>query len=599
MLLRMDRSSWYRRWSYTSCRSRVSAASRPRCPICVACRVIPYSPTASLPCFVASIWAVCHIAIYYRGIGAAGNTDKQEGGECAGVLFAACAHRCMCLFVSSRTAPASCSEDDLWLDLLDKITSLQSYLIPPPNQAEVTAPIHTPSLLSEPTLAEDLITQAESSVEHHCNSCSVDCSRKRYHCRTQKKRKSSPVAAAGGEGGGGGGMANRTDPLAKSIHGTNPQNLVEKIVRSKIYQSTYWKEQCFGLTAETLVDKAMELDHTGGTYGGNRKPTPFLCLALKMLQIQPDKDIVVEFIKNEDYKYVRVLGAFYLRLTATVADVYQYLEPLYNDYRKIRHKLSDGKFTLTHVDEFIDDLLTKDYSCDTALPRIQKRWVLETSGTLEPRRSALEDDFEEEEEDKEDEQPMDIDEPNGREKHDHYRGRSPTRDRDRERKHERHHSQEPLVGQPLPRVNVIMTLPGTEITTEIGIMVGDGKETEIETVKEIETGIEIGIGIETVIAYEMRTTVEIGTEQEIGMAGKENAGTETVGGTGAVQGAGAGIDEKETEKMESTVGGVIGVVPVLEVMRRMVAQEMSRRRERKRKRRRVKEMHQIQMTQRL
>ncbi|XP_052135107.1 uncharacterized protein LOC127753722 isoform X2 [Oryza glaberrima] len=216
MLLCMDRSSWYRRWSYTSCQSRVSAASRPRCPICVACRVIPYSPTASLPCSVASIWAVCHIAIYYRGIGAAGNTDKQEGGECAGVLFAACAHRCMCLFVSSRTAPASCSEDDLWLDLLavqgvselvesitnadteekiyvvDKLfqfETLQSYLIPPPNQAEVTASIHTPSLLSEPTLAEDLITQAESSVEHHCNSCSVDCSRKRYHCRTQACHK--------------------------------------------------------------------------------------------------------------------------------------------------------------------------------------------------------------------------------------------------------------------------------------------------------------------------------------------------------------------------------------------------------------------------
>jgi len=44
------------------------------------------------------------------------------------------------------------------------------------------------------------------------------------------------------------------------------------------------------------------------------------------------------------------------------------------------------------------------------------RWVLEASGTLEPRRSALEDDFEEEEEDKEEEQPMEIDEPNGCEK---------------------------------------------------------------------------------------------------------------------------------------------------------------------------------------
>lgn len=56
--------------------------------------------------------------------------------------------------------------------------------------------------------------------------------------------------------------------------------------------------------AATLVDKAVELDHIGGTYAGNRKPTPFMCLALKMLQIQPDKEIVIEFIQNEDYKCV-------------------------------------------------------------------------------------------------------------------------------------------------------------------------------------------------------------------------------------------------------------------------------------------------------
>ena len=56
------------------------------------------------------------------------------------------------------------------------------------------------------------------------------------------------------------------------------------------------------LLAEILVDKAMALDHIGGIYGGSIKPTPFLCLILKMLQIQPTKDIVVEFIKNADYK---------------------------------------------------------------------------------------------------------------------------------------------------------------------------------------------------------------------------------------------------------------------------------------------------------
>ena len=58
------------------------------------------------------------------------------------------------------------------------------------------------------------------------------------------------------------------------------------------------------ITAEILVDKAMELDHIGGVFSGSVKPTPFLCLTLKMLQIQPTKDIVVEFIKNPDYKLV-------------------------------------------------------------------------------------------------------------------------------------------------------------------------------------------------------------------------------------------------------------------------------------------------------
>ena len=53
----------------------------------------------------------------------------------------------------------------------------------------------------------------------------------------------------------------------------------------------------------------MELRFVGGVYGGNIKPTPFLCLTLKMLQIQPEKDIIVEFIKNEDFKWVKYLLA--------------------------------------------------------------------------------------------------------------------------------------------------------------------------------------------------------------------------------------------------------------------------------------------------
>jgi len=184
---------------------------------------------------------------------------------------------------------------------------------------------------------------------------------------------------------------NTTHPEARNVHGTNPQFLIEKILRMKIYDDRYWKEHCAGLNSEELVDKAVALKCVGGTYGGTRKPTGFMCLILKMLQIQPEKDIIVEFISQEDYKYIRILGAFYLRLVGTAVDVYQYLEPLLNDYRKVRTRNSEGKYVVVHVDEIIDKLLTEDYYFDITLPRILKRKILEDQGVLEPRRSPLED----------------------------------------------------------------------------------------------------------------------------------------------------------------------------------------------------------------
>uniref|UniRef100_A0A0N5AFH1 Pre-mRNA-splicing factor 38 n=1 Tax=Syphacia muris TaxID=451379 RepID=A0A0N5AFH1_9BILA len=188
-------------------------------------------------------------------------------------------------------------------------------------------------------------------------------------------------------------MANRTVKDASTVKGTNPQYLVEKIIRTRIYDSKYWKEECFALTAELLVDKGMELRYVGGIYAGNVKPTPFLCLCLKMLQIQPEKDIVVEFISQEEYKYIRALGAMYLRLTFSSIEVYKYLEPLYNDYRKLRYMDKTGHFELVHMDEFIDHLLRDERYCDIQLPRLQKREALESIGELQPYVSALDEDL--------------------------------------------------------------------------------------------------------------------------------------------------------------------------------------------------------------
>ncbi|OWY90501.1 Pre-mRNA-splicing factor 38A [Phytophthora megakarya] len=185
---------------------------------------------------------------------------------------------------------------------------------------------------------------------------------------------------------------NATDPNAQSIHGVNPQTLVEKIMRNRIYSSVYWKEECFGLTAETLVDKAVELSEVGGTFGGNQQPTRFLCLLLKMLQLQPELEVAKEFVQNDDYKYVTVLGAVYLRLVGKSLEIYTLLEPLLSDYRKIRRRTVMG-WEITHVDEVVDALLHEEFYLDLSLPRLVDREVLERTEGLAPRRSPLEDEL--------------------------------------------------------------------------------------------------------------------------------------------------------------------------------------------------------------
>lgn len=179
-------------------------------------------------------------------------------------------------------------------------------------------------------------------------------------------------------------MSNRTVRGAHQVHGQDPQLLVEKIIRERIYDCLYWKEECFGLNAETILDKAVELNYVGGTFG-NQRPVPFLCLLLKLLQIQPTLPIIDEYIQQADFKYLRVLALFYYRLVGSPAAVYTKLEPYLADRRRLRLRQPSGVFALSHVDTVVDDLLTQERVFGIILPRLPKRTVLEDADELDPR----------------------------------------------------------------------------------------------------------------------------------------------------------------------------------------------------------------------
>jgi pre-mRNA-splicing factor 38A len=121
----------------------------------------------------------------------------------------------------------------------------------------------------------------------------------------------------------------------------NPVFLIDKVVRGKIFNSAYYKEKCFGLNAETLIDRAVELKAVGGTFGGVRRPTPFLCLVFKLLQIAPEFEIVEKYMTQTDFKYLRAVGAMYCRLVGKPVQVYKLLEPYLADFSKLKRQLTD------------------------------------------------------------------------------------------------------------------------------------------------------------------------------------------------------------------------------------------------------------------
>lgn len=185
-------------------------------------------------------------------------------------------------------------------------------------------------------------------------------------------------------------MANVTDPLISTVSGTDPQNLMEYITRQRIYDSRFWKEECFGLTVADVLEKAATLQCIGNL------PTRFLSLVLKLLQLHPETELVQEaFVDQDEFKYVRALGCMYIRLTARPVDIYEALEARYNDFRRLRVWIAP-EWSIVHMDEFVHQMLSHAHVLGIALPRLPSRKTLEDAGYLSPGRpTALKDLLEE------------------------------------------------------------------------------------------------------------------------------------------------------------------------------------------------------------
>lgn len=175
----------------------------------------------------------------------------------------------------------------------------------------------------------------------------------------------------------------------KTIHGVNPAFLIDKVVRERIQESRYYKEECFALDCATWCDRAVDVEYVGGTFGTTLQASPFICLIFALIQLQPEQEILQEYLSQKDFKYLTAAALVYVRLTFNPDQVYKTIEPFLNDYRKLRLRKRDGSVMLSYMDEFSDMLLNDQRVCDITLPPMPSRVQLEDQELLEPRESKL------------------------------------------------------------------------------------------------------------------------------------------------------------------------------------------------------------------
>jgi pre-mRNA-splicing factor 38A len=179
-------------------------------------------------------------------------------------------------------------------------------------------------------------------------------------------------------------MANRTDASISAVSGSDPQNLFDYIIRTRIYDSRYWKETCFGLTVTGVLETAARACRSIGGH-----PTKFASLLLKLLQLHPESTLIAEtFIQQSTFKYVRALGCLYIRLMSSHHNpvfVYDTLESilLQRDRRKLReYDPYTQQWGLIYMDEFIQSLLTQSIIVTLTLPRLPQRTGLVRAGYI-------------------------------------------------------------------------------------------------------------------------------------------------------------------------------------------------------------------------
>ena len=162
-------------------------------------------------------------------------------------------------------------------------------------------------------------------------------------------------------------MANRTVKDAQTVHGANPQFLIEKIIRTRIYECKFWKEECFALTgAESCgFTNTLQRNHLSTKrwpwimlavfMEATTSPPTFFVLSLKCCKFNRRRTLSSNSLRTKTSSTCVLLGPCtcgwwgrrwtaikYEHVFIVKYSFCKYLEPLLNDFRKLKMLSREG-----------------------------------------------------------------------------------------------------------------------------------------------------------------------------------------------------------------------------------------------------------------
>ena len=159
---------------------------------------------------------------------------------------------------------------------------------------------------------------------------------------------------------------------------------VEKVLRSNIVYSDYYRQLCKVTDFMTLVDEMYnEVTHVEPWMSGNaRGPSTAFCILYRLFTLAPtvasedgdgetqmlEETQIAHLLNHGDSPYIRAIRFLYLRYVCPHKKLIRHLEPYFADDERFAPSADPNKETT--VGAFVRDLVLDQYYFETLFPRI-------------------------------------------------------------------------------------------------------------------------------------------------------------------------------------------------------------------------------------